>query len=1135
MKDFEFERNQNIDIPELQEEKNILGRWSSFFINRYRIVFLIIAAIMIWGIGAYFDLPRELQPEIILPYGHVLTTYVGAAPEEMEELVTQKIEKKLDELENVKQISSSSGYGYSSIFVEFNQGVDMDDMLQKMRDKVSTVQNELPEDAELPVIESLETNNSAIMIIHLSGEYDFITLKNMAEDMKDEIEKLNEISDVQIIGGLEREIKVIIDPQKLATYNISLDQIKNAISMSNISFPGGDIELDDKQFNIRTVGEFDQAKELERVVITYVGSSPLFLKDIAEIEDGYADPESYSRMSYELKSDHPSMKKAVALSVKKKKEADIIKTSAKVRHLVEDGKGTLYPENLQVEISGDLSVYIEDELGAVVNNSISGLLLVIIVLFLFIGFRESLVVAFVIPMSIFVAFGFMRAFDMTFNNITLFSLILAVGMLVDNAIVIMENVDRLRFMGLTAKVAAEAGTNQIAPAVMSSTLTTVAAFFPLMLTGGIMGAFIKPIPLTVIFALSASFLMAITITPALCSIMLKRHRSENMKKHPVFEKVKKIAAVLFIFALSMYAFRGEEEGFMGFGLLSIIFAILFSSGMFLKQLYEKRTAEESFIIKRYADTLYKIVSSWKKRWAVVGITFTALILSLALIPLGILKVEMFSPTDYGRLYIDIETPIGTNLETTSGIAEEVEKRLFQFPEFKSFVSNVGITGADNFDTISVSSGGTPNMARIAIDLTDEEDRDRSSMELAAVLRETVKDIPGADIEVVEVEDGPPSDAPIVVKLKGENLNDVTTVAKDFAEILKGIPGTRDVNSGLDEGTPELQIKVDKERAAYLGLDDMTVALGIRNAVHGLKATTFRNNQDEIDVMIRTTQDKLDTMEDLQNIYFTSRFGRPIVFSQVAKIVETESINVIRHEDLKRNTTVTANVETNIIPLDIVNQFKEKIKTYPLPDDLTIEYGGEQEDLDETFTDMFKNMAIAAILVYLILAVQFNSLSQPMIILFSVPMALIGVMPGLVITGNTFGFVSFVGVVALVGIAVNDAIVLVDYINYLRKNGMDIKSAARETGKSRFIPVMATTITTAGGILPITIRQKFFAPMGYALIFGLSMATLLTLVVVPVLYTMLEEWKERRQEKKSKRFFDKGGNGNEKAAHIVINH
>jgi len=1135
MKDFDLERNQNIDIPELQEEKNILGRLSSFFINRYRIVFLIIAAIMIWGVGAYFDLPRELQPEIILPYGHVLTTYVGAAPEEMEKLVTQKIEKKLDELDHVKSTSSSSGYGYSSIFVEFDQGVDMDSMLQKMREKVSAVQNDLPEDAEIPMVESLETNNSAIMIIHLSGEYDFVTLKNMAENIKDEIEKVKNISDVQIIGGLEREIKVIVDPQKLAAYNISLDQIKNAISMSHISFPGGDIELDNKQFNIRTVGEFERVQDLERVVITYIGGSPLFLKDIADVEDGYADPESYSRMSYQLKTDQASMKKAVALSIKKKKDADIIKTSAQVRKLVENGEGTLYPKDLQVEISGDLSVYIEDQLGAVVNNSISGLLLVIIVLFLFIGFRESLVVAFVIPMSIFVAFGFMRSFGMTFNNITLFSLILAVGMLVDNAIVIMENVDRLRFMGLTSKVAAEAGTNQIAPAVMASTLTTVSAFFPLMLTGGIMGAFIKPIPLTVIFALSASFLMAITITPALCSIMLKKHRSEGVIKHPVFEKVKEIIMILFVFALSMYAFRGEGEGFMGFGMLSIVFAILFSSGMFVKQLYEKRRAEESFIIKKYSETLYNIVSNWKKRWAVVGITFTALLLSLSLIPLGILKVEMFAPTDYGRLYIDIETPIGTNLDTTSGIAEEVEKRLFDFPEFKSFVSNVGITGADNFDTISVSSGGTPNMARITIDLIDEKDRDKSSMELAVILRETVTDIPGADIKIVEVEDGPPTDRPIVVKLKGENLEDVTAAAKDFAEILKEIPGTRDVSSGLDKGTPELQIKVDKEKAAYFGLDDMTVALGIRNAVHGLKATTFRNNQDEIDVIIRTNKDKLETIEDLENIYFTSRLGQSVVFSQVAKIVETESINVIRHEDLKRNTVVTANVETDVIPLDVLNQFKEQIAAYPVPDSLTIQYGGEQEDLEETFTDMFKNMAIAAILVYLILAVQFNSLSQPMIILFSVPMALIGVMPGLVITGNTFGFVSFVGVVGLVGIAVNDAIVLVDYINYLRKNGMDIRSAARETGKARFIPVLATTITTGGGILPITIRQKFFAPMGYALIFGLSMATLLTLVVVPVIYTMLEEWKEKRQEKKNKSIFDKGGNGNEEAAHIVINH
>ncbi|QZY55736.1 efflux RND transporter permease subunit [Crassaminicella profunda] len=1108
----DFEKNKD-QIPELEEGKNILGKWASFFIHRYRIVYLIIAAIFVWGIGEFISLPRELSPEIVLPYGQVLTTYVGAAPEEIEKLITDKIEKKMDELENVKKITSTSGYGYSSVFVEFEHGTDMDDAQQKMKDKISSIQSELPKDAEDPDVISLETNNSPIMIINVSGDYDFVTLKNLTEKIQDEIEKMKEISDVLLIGGLEREIKIIVDPQKLSAYNISLDEIKRAIDASNVNFPGGNVELEDKNYNIRTVGEFKDVKEIENIAITYIGSSPLLLKDLAQVEDGYKDAESYSRMSYGLKSDHPSVKKAVALSIKKKETADIIKTSEKIHDLIQNGKGSLYPEDLQVEISGDTAEFVEDSLGTVVNNAKGGLLLVIIVLFLFIGLGESLVVSLVIPLSILITFGFMGIAGMTFNTMSLFSLVLAVGMLVDNGIVIMENIDRLRFKGLPAKLAAEVGTNQIAPAIAASTLTTLAAFFPILLTPGIMGSFIKTIPKTVMFALSASFIVAITITPALCGIVLKKHRSEEkIKKHPAMEKILKISSIVLVFALSMYAFK--EEGTNGFGILSILLAMIFSIGMGIKHFGKKKESKESLIIKTYGAFLYHILGSKWKRLMVIGITIISLVLSILLIPLGILKVEMFSQEDYERLYINIETPKGTNLDTTSAIAQEVEQRLFQFPEIETFVSNVGITGADSFDNMGVGSGGTPNMARIIIDLSDKEERERSSMTLAKIMRNRIKDIPGAKITVEELKDGPPTGSPISIRIVGENLEELKRIAGDFEEILKKINGTIDVKNSIEEGAPEIQVKVNKERAVYFGLNDQMIAMSVRNAVHGVKGTIFRSNQDEIDVMIRTSKDQLNAIEDLEKIYFYSKFNQPIPFSQVAKLVETKSISSIGHEDLKRRVNVSSNLKAGMIPMEVTKEFKEAIKKYSLPEGVRIEYGGEEESTKESFTDMFKNMIIAAILVFIILAVQFNSLSQPFIILFAVPMALIGVMPGLVITGNHFGFLAFLGVVALVGIAVNDAIVLVDYINYLRKNGYELKEAVKETGMTRFVPVMATTITTIGGILPMTLKQSFYGQMGYALIFGLGMATILTLIVVPVLYSLLEEYKSKRKLKKT---------------------
>lgn len=1135
MKDIKKDQAMDLShIPELNQEKNFLGRWASFFIDRHRVVYLMIFLIVVWGFMAYTQMPREVNPEVRLPYGYVLTTYIGAAPEEVESLITDKIEKEMESIEDVKLIQSNSGYGFSTVFLEFEPGVDLDKKLQKMREGVQSIQSELPDDAETPTVNSFETNNGPIMIINVSGDYDFIELKNIAEKIKDGLENIKDVSSVEIIGGLEREIGINVDPQKLARYNISLDQINNAISMANVNLPGGNIVLDKKDYNIRTVGKFESIEEIENVVITYVGNSPLFLKDIAEIEDGYKKPENYSKMSVGLGTDKPSVKNAIALSVKKNQSKDVIKISKEIHKFLDEKDGKLYPEDLQVEISGDLSVYVEDELGAVFNNAKAGLFLVIIVLFLFIGFFESLVVAIVIPLSIFVACGLMNGFDMTFNTISLFSLVLAVGMLVDNGIVVMENIDRLRLKGVSARLAAEAGTNQIAPAIAASTLTTLAAFFPIALTPGIMGDFIRPIPITVIFALTSSFFIAVTVTPALSSRMLKKHKGEqSLKRHPSLDKVIKIICIALVFILAMFAFKDSDGSMQGFGALSWMFAIVFSIGMAIKMFRRNVNEKKHPIIERYGKILYSIVSSRRKKLIVLGIVFVAFISSIMMIPLGILKIEMFPKQDFTRLNINIKAPVGTDLDTTADIVSEVEKRLFSYLEIESFVTNVGFVGADSLESFSVSVGGTPNRARIIIDLVEKEYRDRESMEIAEDIRNNIKNIPGADIEVSEVQGGPPTGSPVYIRVEGEKLDDLQSIGKDFTEILKKIDGTRDVRNTLEAGVPELQIKIDKQKASSLGLDDMTVAMGVRNAIYGRKVTTFRHDQEEIDVVIRTTNEKFDSVEDLNKLYFYSRFGRAIPFSQVASVYETKSFNVIEHHDMKRYVAVISDKEEDVVALDIINSFKEEIKDYDLPEGVYINYGGEAEDIQESFTDMFLNMVIAAILVYIILSVQFNSLSQPFVILFSVPLALIGVAFGLIITGNNFGFIAFVGVVALVGIAVNDAIVLVDYINYLRKNGYEINEAIKETGMTRFIPVLATTITTIGGILPLTLKQSGYAAMGYSIIFGLGVATVLTLMIVPILYSLVDGIK-RRFRRPVFRAFGRGENNEETINNISGN-
>lgn len=1107
--------NKHMDIPELKQKKNILGQWSGFFIKRYRVTILFMVIIFILGVSKYNSLQREQDPKVIIPYAFVNTVYIGASPKEVESLITEKIEEKLGEVEDIKNITSDSGFGYSSVVLEFDQGVDVEEKVREVREKLSNVDSVLPEDAEAPVVSEIKTGLTPVLTFTLSGDKSVIELQEKAKKLEKEIEKIRGVKDVGIVGDLEKQITVKIDPQKLALYQISLQEIQGALSGSNVNLPGGDLKLEGKYYNVRTVGRFKDIGEIGNVVIKYTDNGQVYLKDIAAIHNGYEEQEIFIRKSFNLDTDAPIMRNAVSIGVLKKESADELKMKEAILNMLEEKKDKIISKDMSLELVSDLASYTEESLGTVESNALSGLLLVVVVLFIFIGFWESITVAIVIPLALCVSFVLMKSTGMTLNGISMFALVLAVGMLVDNAIVVVENIDRLRENGLVAKKAAEVGVNQIAPAIMSSTLTTVAAFFPLLLTSGIMGDFIRPLPMTVIFTLTASFIIAITVTPSISSILLRGHKKEQNKSKTT--KVKKIASIALVAVLSLCAFRDSYKDGMGqYGLLSLVAAIIFGVVMAGKQFKVKKSKEEHFIIKKYADTLYWIISKKSRKLMVIVLALILFVCSLGLIPAGIVKVELMGKMDIRLMYVTINTPPGTSEKQTKAITEEVEKRLFGVKEIEHFVTNIGIHGIDMFSNLTEDEKGTPTKARIMIDLGQERYRERKSYEIAEELRERIKGIPGAEIKVVELQGGPPSGEPIDIKLLGEDLDELQKTAADFQTFIKEIPGTRDVKTSIKDGIPEIQVKVDKVKAAALGLDNQSIAFSIRNAANGLVATTFRDGQDEIDVILKTTEKRLKTIYDLEKIYFYTRSGTAVPFSQVAEFLEGESIQTISHDNGIRQLKVTAKLQEGSTAVEAIKAFEEIIKGYSLPDGVTYKYGGEGEVMAESFGEMMINMLLAAMLVFIILAIQFNSFSQPLIIMFTVPMAIIGVMAGLAITGYAFSFFSFVGLVGLIGIAVNDAIVLIDYINYLRKNGYEMKEAIKETGMTRFMPVMATTITTAGGILPLTIQQPMFASMGITIIAGLCMATVLTLVIVPTMYSIFEGHKLKKKMRKENR-------------------
>jgi HAE1 family hydrophobic/amphiphilic exporter-1 len=1081
---------------EINDKINILGQISNFFLERYRVVYLILIGLLLLGGTAYIGLPRERTPEIELPYVNIMTTYVGASPNEIENLITDEIETKINGLEDIKSITSTSQNSVSSIIIEYEIGTDVDKKIQDINNELSKMKSKLPEDSDEPIVRKYDIGKSPIMKLNISGDYDLVTLKNIAEDIKDEIEKIDGIQEVDLIGGLDREIHIYIEDGKLKTYNLTRADIKNAISSSNVDFPGGDMELDDTNYNIRTVGSFKEIEEIENTVIMTKDNVPVKLKDVAQVKDTFEDVKSYAQMFQRAMSHENKTTNTIKISVKREDDGDIIGPCNEILGLIEGGKNLLYPSDVFVSVANNQAVEVEDSLNDVVSNAISGLLVVIIVLFLFIGLRESIIVSFVIPLSLLCSFILMKNTDMTFNGVSVLALILALGMLVDNAIVIMENIDRIRDEGYDVKTASRVATNQVAPAVMASTLTTMAAFLPMAMMGGIMGQFMKVIPIVVMFAIGSSFIVSLVITPVLCSKLLSKYKKDEKKVSPRIKKLNNILAIVFVFILSMYAFSIDGK----IAIITIVLAIVFSGAMFIKRFKMKENTSHGdlVVIKKYSNFMDNVLSSKKKRILVLLCALLVFVSSLATIPMGLLKIKLLPDTDSTTFTINIETPPGYLLSETGQVVEDVEELLYKYEYIDNFVSSLG---------------SDSNRAAIDINLVDSDEREKTSNEIAAIIREEMSNIPGAKITIEKQQHGPPTGKPISIELRGDDLDTIEKIAKDFKNIIDNIDGTTEVFTSLEGGRPELQIEVNKEKAATLGLSVFDVSMEIRNTIQGIKVSELKQNNKETDIIIKNYKDEFKTLRDLEKIYITSNKGQKIPFKTVASVKEHIGLSKIEHDDLDRIVKIEGQVE-GITSREVIQQFKNETKDYSLPKGVTISYGGETQETRESFTELFIDMIIAVLLVFIILAVQFNSLSQPIVILVSVPLAIIGVMAGLIITNNNFGMYAFMGLVSLVGIAVNDAIVLVDYTNYLRKTGYSLVDAIREAGKTRFMPVFATSITTIGGILPLAIKNAEYGEMGYALIFGLVASTLLTLVIIPIVYSLLEEgkvyWSNKRR-------------------------
>lgn len=1014
-------------------------------------VFVLIVIFLVMGLLSYFSLPREASPSITIPIILVSTPYFGVAPGDMETLVTRPIERKLKEITEVKEIRSTSSEGMSSIEVEFNPDINMDAAIQKVRDKVDLAKSDIPNDAEDPIINEINFSEFPIMLVNISGNYDLVRLKEIGEDFEEKFETIPGVLDVTINGGLQREVKVDVDLEKLKYYNLAFKDVIETIQNENKTTPGGSIEVGNLKYLVRVPGEFEQVDIIPDLVVKSDNGSPVYIKDFADVSYGFEDRTSIAR---------EGGISTVSLSVKKRSGANLIEISDQIKKMIEETRPTL-PPGTNVTITADQSKEIRSMVSDLENNIISGLFLVVGVLFAFLGFRNSLFVAVAIPLSMLISFMIIDALGYTLNMIVLFSLILALGMMVDNAIVLVENIYRHREEGYSAFEAAKKGASEISAAITASTVTTLCAFAPMIIWPGIMGEFMKYLPITLIITLSCSLFVALTINPVLCEVFMKVAKKKKQQR---------------------------------------LFPMLLNN-------YEK--------ILKFA---------LKHRRISVASAFGVLVLTAVLYGFLGRGIEFFPDVDPSQVMIEVTAPSGTKLEESNRIVKEIESKLPKFDQdTRSYVANVGAGGGGMFG----ASDGSTHKSSVTIEFVDRQDRHQSSQTTMGEIRHEVENIPGARIEVQKPNMGPPTGPPINVEIAGDDFAVLGELATQMKNEIKNIPGLVDLKDNFDKGRPELKVRIDRKKAAIYGLNTSKIASTIRTAIYGTDASEYRVADDEYDITVRLKENERNKLDVLKNLTIHEE-GTQIPLVSLATFEVSGGFSAINRKDLKRVVTVSANVDGRLAN-DVLKDVQATVANMKLPAGYSVSYTGENEEQEKSQQFLTKAFLIALFLIFLVLVYEFNSSVLPVVIMVSVLLSLIGVFFGLMVMRMPFGILmTGIGVISLAGIVVNNAIVLIDYIQQLRQRGMAKLEAIIEGGKVRLRPVMLTAITTIMGLIPLTTGLNFdfrhfrpdiggessqwWGPMGVAVIFGLAVSTFLTLVIVPVVYYILDGWSEKARSK-----------------------
>ncbi|MFC1532173.1 efflux RND transporter permease subunit [Thermodesulfobacteriota bacterium] len=993
-------------------------------IKRYRLTILGVILLISLGVLTYLVIPRQEDPLINPPGATVIVRYPGAGPRDVERFISRPVEEKINEMDNVEEVTSSSSGGSSVIMIQFDTDTDIDKNIQELREKIREVEGELPTESLDPEIIKWESRTISLMI-NLSGPFSYRELYSYAKYIRRDLEQIPGIMSLDIDGYQEREVHVEIDEKRLSQYKISLDEIVNNIRAENISLPGGNMDVGRRSYLIRTDEEFQTAEEIGRTMVGSEGGRPVYLNDLAAVKDTYERPEFMIRYNG---------RESINILVTQKSRSNLLSLSREVKKRL-DGISEYLPPGLKIEIFADQALAVSERLSVFRNNLAMGAGLVVLVTLILMNARMAFVVAFIIPLSICFALIMLYQLGHTLNQITLASMVIVLGMLVDNGIVVVENIQRHLSLKKERLQAVLDGSSEVLGAITSSTITTVLAFTPLLFMSGDTGQFIRGIPLTMIFALTGSLMVAIFVSPLLSYRFLKGNKGNHSR--------------------------------------------------------EGRTIRVYLGILQWSLN-HKILT--------LGLILSTFIASLVFIPR--LGLQFFPKAEKDIFIIEVSMPRGTNIQTTSALAGRIEGILMEREDVADVMVHIGGNGPKIYYNINFVRSKSQGRAQFFVTIKREREGITTSRVIKE-LRRLFNEIPGARIELMELEQGPPVGAPIAIKFKGDDLETLKKMALSYKSILESIPGAVDVTDNASVMVPQIKIRIDSEKARLLGITNAAIARTMRTAVFGVTAGSFRLEDEEVDVVVSLGKTSRNRIESVKGLYLSSSGGFKTPFSQVADLDLISDIGSIQREDLTRTVTVRSDVQ-GVLPENVVNALKLKTGSIPVPPGYLVEYEGETKERTESFISLGYAMIAALMLVYIVLVAQFNSYKQPFAIALSLPFGLVGAVLGLWITGHPFGFMAFLGVVSLTGIVVNDAIVLIDFINVLIKQGRSKREAVVEAGKIRFRPVMLTTVSTVGGLLPLAVRGgSLWGPMGNVIIFGLSMATLLTLILIPVMYEVLE--------------------------------